>query len=395
MRMLFSCLPGYGSLHPLLRLALTAQKAGHAVAFATESRTRSTLERFGLSLYAVGSRFRGLVRERYPELAPWQTDDPESQAFQNRVVMAGIRVEVTLPEILDICETWHPDIVVGGHLYFAAHLAAEEMGIPYAVVEEWPTGVLDSFTDTVREPLNNWRHIRGLPPDPALEMLHRYLALIPFPPSLRDPGTPLPPTARRIKPLIFNESGDEKLPEWINSLPPLPVVHATLGGLLDRPDVLRIIIEGLADEQVILILATGRGHDPAVLGALPKNVRVAEYMPHTQLLPRCHAVISHAGAGTLIAAVETKLPLVLIPLFGDAPSNAAQAVAAGLGQMISPSDLTSQAIRHATLEVLRDPSYRQNLESVHKEIESLPSVDQAVTWLEWVARERRPLPSDS
>ncbi len=394
MRMLFSCFAGFGSLHPLLFLALAAQKAGHEVAFATGGERRSTLEKLGLSLYAVGSRIRGLVRERYPELAS-RPMDPEAEAFRRRVVMAGIRVEVTLPELLDICETWHPDIVVRGHLNFAACLAAEEMGIPHAVVEEWSSGALDRFNDSVREPLNNWRHIRGLPPDPALEMLHRYLALIPFPPSLRDPGTPLPPTARRIKPLIFNESGDEKLPEWIKSLPPLPVVHATLGGLLDRPDVLRIIIEGLADEQVILILATGRGHDPAVLGALPKNVRVAEYIPHTQLLPRCHAIISHAGAGTLIAAVEAKLPLVLIPLFGDAPSNAARAVAAGLGQMISPSDLTSQAIRHATLEVLRDPSYRKNLESVHKEIESLPSIDQAVTWLEWVARERRPLPSDS
>ncbi len=374
MRMLFSCLPGYGSLHPLLLLALASQKAGHEVAFATGDVRRSTLENLGLSFYAVGSRFRG---------------------FLSMAEMTGIRVEVVLPELLDICETWHPDIVVRGHINFAACLAAEEMGIPHAVMEDWASGIPDSFKDRVGEPLKNWRHIRGLPPDPALEMLHRYLVLVPFPPSLRDPGAPLPLTSRRMKPLIFNESGDEKLPEWINSLPPLPVVHATLGTVLDRPDLLRIIIEGLADEQVNLILVTGRGHDPTVLGALPKNARVAEYIPHTKLLPRCHAIISHAGAGTLIAAVDARLPMVLIPLSGDAPSNAARAVAAGLGQMILPSDLTSQAIRHATLEVLRDPSYRQNLESVHKEIESLPSVDQAVTWLEWVARERRPFPLDS
>jgi UDP:flavonoid glycosyltransferase YjiC (YdhE family) len=372
--MLFSCLAGYGSLHPLLLLSLAAKKAGHEVAFATGGERRSTLENLGLSLYAVGSRFRG---------------------FSSIEEMAGIRVEVILPELLDICETWHPDIVVRGHLEFAACLAAEEMGIPHAVVEEWSSGVPDSFKDKVREPLNNWRRIRGLPPDPALEMLHRYLTLIPFPPSLRGPGAPLPPTAHRIKPLIFNESGDEKLPEWIDSLPPLPMVHATLGTILDRPGLLRMIIEGLADEQVNLILVTGRGRDSAELGALPKNVRVAEYIPHTKLLPRCHAIISHAGAGTLIAAVEARLPMVLIPIPGREPRDAARAVAAGLGQMILPSDVTSQAIRHATLEVLKDPSYRQNLESVHKEIESLPSIDQAVTWLESVARERRTFPSDS
>ncbi len=394
MRMLFSCLAGYGSLHPHLFLALAAQKAGHEVAFATGGESRSALERFGLRLYAVGSKLGRLVRERYPELVS-RPMDPEADAFRQRLVLAGIRVEVTLPELLDICETWHPDIVVTGHQYFAACLAAEEMGIPYAVVEQCSSGVVDSFKDNFREVLNNWRHIRGLPPDPALEMLHGHLTLIPFPPSLRDPGTPLPVTARRMKPLIFSESGDEKLPEWINTLPPLPVVHATLGTFFDKPELLRMIIEGLADEQVNLILVTGRGRDPAKLGALPKNVRVAEYIPHTKLLPRCHAIISHAGAGTLVAAVEARLPMVLIPLLSDEPLNAAQAVATGLGQMILPSELTSQAIRHATLEVLQNPSYRQNLESVHKEIESLPSVDQAVTWLEWVAREQRPLPSDS
>jgi len=62
MRMLFSCLTGSGSLHPHLFLALAAQKAGHEVAFATGGESRSALERFGLSLYPVGSRLSGLVR---------------------------------------------------------------------------------------------------------------------------------------------------------------------------------------------------------------------------------------------------------------------------------------------------------------------------------------------
>ena len=43
MRMLFSCLAGYGSLHPLLLLSLAAKKAGHEVAFAIGGERRSTL----------------------------------------------------------------------------------------------------------------------------------------------------------------------------------------------------------------------------------------------------------------------------------------------------------------------------------------------------------------
>jgi UDP:flavonoid glycosyltransferase YjiC (YdhE family) len=84
----------------------------------------------------------------------------------------------------------------------------------------------------------------------------------------------------------------------MDDLPPGPVVHATLGTVADRPDLLRTIIDGLADEPLTLIVTTGPRRDPIGLGALPTNVRVAAYISHEQLLPRCDTIITHAGAGT-------------------------------------------------------------------------------------------------
>jgi MGT family glycosyltransferase len=200
------------------------------------------------------------------------------------------------------------------------------------------------------------------------------------------------PTARRIKPLIFNESGVEELPEWMDTLPPGPVVHASLGTAVDRQDLLRVFIDALANEHLNLILVIGRGRDPTSLGALPENVRVAEYIPHSKLLARCDAVITHAGAGTLIASVDAGLPMVLVPLFSDQPINAAQAVARGLGKMIMPSDVTPSLVREAVHTVLSDERYKSRVEAVRDEIAQLPSVEQAVRWLEQVAESREPLP---
>ena len=307
---------------------------------------------------------------------------------------AGARIELTLPPLLEVCKEWRPAVLVRDHLSFAGCLAAEELGIPHAAVNGYASGHLISRQDNIREPLNHWRAARGLPPDPELRMLYRFLELIPFPPSLRHPDAPLLPTSRRIQPLIFSESRGEVLPEWMDDLPRGPVVHATLGTVADRPDLLRTIIDGLADEPLTLIVTTGPRRDPMTLGALPPNVRVAAYISHEQLLPRCDAIITHAGAGTLIASIRLGLPLLLIPMFGDQPANAEMAEAAGVALILQPSTITPAAVREATYTLLNE-SRREQFSALRQEIASLPPVERAVGWLERIAHDRAPLPMDA
>ena len=45
----------------------------------------------------------------------------------------------------------------------------------------------------------------------------------------QDPAAPLPPTAHALRTVIFDRSGHEKLPAWIDDLPDQPTVYATLG----------------------------------------------------------------------------------------------------------------------------------------------------------------------
>ena len=393
MRILVACPDGPGTLHPLIPLAHAARAAGHTVAFATGARARATVERLGFAFFPAWPNLRDLLRARHPEL----TFPPpaEQQVLMDHVAWAGVAVETTLPDLLGICETWRPDVIVRDHLAFGACLAAEELGIPHAAVDAFASGHLTSRQENVREPLNAWRTQRGLSPDPDLQMLYRYLALIPFPPSLRHPDAPLPPTARRIRPLLFSESGNEMLPPWMAELPPGSVVHATLGTVADRPELLRAIIDGLAEEPLTLIVVSGRGRDPDSPGPLPPNVRAARYIPHAQLLPRCDALIAHAGAGSLIAAIDAGLPLVLIPLFGDQPPNAERAAAAGAARVLAPSEVTPAAVREATRAVLDEPRYRAGAAALRDEIAVLPPVEHAVGWLERIFRDRAPLAPDA
>ena len=126
------------------------------------------------------------------------------------------------------------------------------------------------------------------------------------------------------------------------------------------------------------------------LGALPANVRVAAYISHERLLPRCDAIITHAGAGTLIASINLGLPLVLIPMFGDQPANAEMAEAAGVALILQPSTITPAAVREATYALLHE-SRHQQFSALRQEIALLPPVERAVGWLERITRDRAPL----
>jgi MGT family glycosyltransferase len=395
MRILFTSTPGFGSFHPVMALAIAARIEGHDVAFATADERRAAIERSGLTFFPAGegaAKMRALTREHYPDLRLPPVDQ-EGRKQVGRLLFGDVYVEAMLPGLLEAVRRWQPDVLVRAHLAYAGWIAAEECGIPYVTVEEYASGEPGWSRENMSATLNGWRERRGLAPDPELARLHHFMMLSPFPPSLRHADSPFGATARRIKPLIFSESTDDVLPKWVETLPGLPVVHASLGTAnVDRPDLLHAMIEGAADEAYTLILATGPTSDPATFGPLPSNVRAAAYIPHSLLLPRCDAIITHAGAGTLIASTNAGLPMVLVPLFGDQPSNAECAAAAGAGIVLDHATLTAASVRDATRSVLADPRYRRAVNALRDEINALPSHADAVRWIAQIAESKAPLP---
>src|SRR4029453_1930988 len=112
-------------------------------------------------------------------------------------------------------------IVVCDEVDFGVVVAAERLGLPYASVQSTASGSVVP-TGVVAEQANQLRVEHGLPPDPGLEMLRRYLVLVPFPPSLRDPGCPLPPTAHELRHVSSDLPLDERAFPWtaVAEVPP-------------------------------------------------------------------------------------------------------------------------------------------------------------------------------
>lgn len=390
-RMLFSATPSSGNFHPVFALALAARDAGHECACATGAVHRETVEGAGMAFFEAEGNPLALLRQRYPDVRIPPPTPADSLAVMRRYFGEAIPEEA-LTGFRAACDAFRPDVIVRSHLALVGWIVGEERGIPHVAVEDYSSGVPPEREAALGEGALAWREQLSLPARETPNLLSPYLKLVPFPPGLRHPAAHFASTFRRTKPLIYSARSDAPLPAWLDEPRERPLVHASLGTINDRPELLRAIIAGLASEPLTLVLTTGRT-DAAALGALPANVRVERYISHALLLPRCDAIITHAGAGTLIASIDAGLPMVMVPIFGDQPLNAE--CAAGAGVVIDPSSLTPDAVRDAVRDVLRNDRYRAGVRALQAEIAALPSHAEAVGWIAEVASTGAPLLNDA
>jgi UDP:flavonoid glycosyltransferase YjiC (YdhE family) len=392
-RLLFSFLTGTGHVTPLLPIATAARAAGHEVAFAGPAATLPIVEAAGFRGFPAGV-YRGGTPEEAAVGAAYRAQPTiaEAEALLQRLSFAGFRPRRKAADLAGVLAAWRPDAVVREETDFGAALAAELAGLPHATVHIIAAGSYFR-PELIAEPLNERRAELGLPPDPTLAALDRYLVLSPFPPSFRDPAFPLPPTGHALRPIALDAVGGEGLPPWLDVLPDRPLVHFSLGTAFNsaRPHLFGAVMDALADEPLNLIVTVGRDLDPASVGTAPANARVERYVPLSLLFPRCAPVITPGGSGTVMAALGAGVPLVVMPVGADHPQNGERCTALAVGRVVDAEPFDPRALREAVRGVLDGAAYRRNASRMAAEIAALPGPDHAVGLVERLAATRAPV----
>lgn len=389
MRILFTFVgAGSGHVDPLIPIARAAEAAGHTVAFTGSPAMVPTVKREGLTVFPTGPAEDALAAKRIPlrELSAEREDNVLREYF------AGNAARARALGILALCDDWQPDLIVCDEVDFGSMVAAERRGLPYASVLVIAAGSFVRHA-LLAEPLHALRAEHGLAADPDLAMLSRYLVLSPFPPSYRDPAHPLPATAHTIRRVTLDHQRNESAPPWLAHLAGAPTVYFTLGTVfnLESGDLFARVLTGLRDLPINVVVTVGREIDPEELGPQPANVHVERYVSQSLVLPHCDLVVSHGGSGSVIGALAHGLPLVVVPMGADQPLNAARCEALGVGRVLDAVAATPETAHDAVAAVLADPTYRRAAERMRDEIAALPGPDHAVTLLERLASEQRPL----
>lgn len=335
----------------------------------------STVEQAGFEAFDAGG---STVRDAATR-APLLKLDLEREYRAVRDGYAGRIARQRAATLLELAQSWKPDLMVCDEMDFGCLIAAERLSIPHATVLVIASGML-ARRDLVAEPLNRLRAEHGLPSDPEMAMLNRHLVLSPFPASLRDPSCPLPSTAYAFRPA--SPASTARLPQP-SEVPSRPLVYVTLGTVFNAEsgDLLARLVEGVRDMPLDVIVTVGPQLDPAEFDSQPGNVRIERFVDQWSLLSRCSLVVSHAGSGTVYGALAHGLPMLLLPLGADQPFNAMRCEALGAACILEPTEQTPSTIRDAATRVLADKSFGRAAQQVAAEISALPGQDHALALL--------------
>ncbi len=312
---------GFGPFHSQVPLARALTGAGHEVAFATGPSFCSWVARVGFPAYPVGMEARALLQETLRRYPYWPAEVPPERLlhFYLTRTAASVATPAILVDLLAIVRHWRPDVIVHDPGEFAAPIAAAWGGIP-SVNHGWgPLLPTEDYrlAGEILAPL--WERCR-LAPRPLAGM-YEHLYLDVCPPSIQSPDLAGIKAVQRLRPvpvhlrLSNHPERIDPLPSWADELPDRPTVYATLGTVFSNaPGLLAAVLGGIAGDDVNVVMAIGNDGDESLLARQSPTVRVERFIPQSLLLPRCAAVVCHGGAGTILAALDAGLPLLLLPV---------------------------------------------------------------------------------
>lgn len=430
-RILIGTVPVVGHVNTPLPLARALVERGHEVCWSTSERYRKPIE-------ATGSRFEP-AREML-DFHDFRREDfaPGGERLQG---VAALKIDIKhgfidngviqLRHLESIAKDFRPDLVLGDICCIGAMFFAERTGTPRAVLNVIPMGLNSQDTAPsglgllpnasplgrlrnralnwavenaiFRDTQKYWNRVRadhGLPP--TNWVIHAVgataeLYLQPSIPGFEYPRSDLPANVRFIGMLPTVAPSGWSPPAWWRELDGgKPVVHVTQGTVANtNPELLKPALEGLADEDVLVVVTTG-GRDPGELGLSnpPANARVERYFSYPELLPKVSALVTNGGYGGVQTALSHGVPLVVAGTTEDKPEVASRVQWSGAGINLKTAAPKPSQVRAAVRAVLDDPRYRERARALQAEYARYDSLALGTELIERLAAKgpKRPSP---
>ncbi|MBD8654929.1 glycosyltransferase family 1 protein [Oxalobacteraceae sp. CFBP 13730] len=139
-----------------------------------------------------------------------------------------------------------------------------------------------------------------------------------------------------------------------------PFIYASLGTLVsDRYPLFKRIAKACKQLDADLLIAHCGGLNDAQVRALEAigATRVHAYVPQLAVLERADAIVSHAGANTIMEAVAARTPILALPIAFDHPGGAARVEYSGVGLRASPRMSSVADLVRKLRRLLAEPDF--------------------------------------
>lgn len=426
MRFLFvsAQLPGHLDWGGFLDTAVELQSRGHQVLWASGKEVAHLLRKADIPLHTVEQ-----TGWRWPPPPPFQPDpslspDEIHTLHAKRALDQWLdlsRVAPAVVELLALCQTFAPDVIVAENFVSAAAIAAEVIDIPFAVAG-WPafqahtnpkTQViadlahkrLDSLKEQFKITGVNWSTI-GAPTllSPWLHLSYwsqRWFQDVTLLAQTQHVGgqaqivDSLPehdPSAM----LLNGELTGSGLAD-AESIMDAPWVFVTLGtSFADDPNFFIAATHAIEQVDAVPIVALGGTQEPSASDAengrgvtaaeicerLAPSSIVLEQINFGAVFPSIGAAIHHGGAGTTHALVTHAVPQIVVPHAADQMHQAHGVARSEVGVAIRPQNVTIEALAQVLDEMLLESShFQQNAQRLQSEFAQLGGVQRAADLL--------------
>ncbi len=349
MKLLVATWDGAGNLPPILALIRALAQRGHEIHALAHDVQRAQIEAAGAVFIAFASAPQWDMGARHTFGAEF------FEVFMAFDKAAG-------PELLAAVDRFGPDAILVDCMLPTALTFVRQKGPRTIALVHGLYSFFSNFADGLfRDPIDG--------ADLALGLTYKAF----------DPNAVLPPNFRFVGPA----RPDLDAAPWPRRLPGKPLVVASQSSGLQsesQVELLQRVCDALAALDVEALVTTGRGIEPEALRPGP-NTMVERLVPHDASLAEAALLITHAGHGSVMAALRFGVPMLCLPPVADQPYNAEKVADLGLGAVLDPS-ASADTIREAVARLLADQAMRERARAVAAEVAKEPGLETALRLIE-------------
>lgn len=385
MHYLLITLGSHGDVHPFVGIAQELKRRGHRVTLITTSYFQTLADSAGIDFIAFKDRehFESMLRD--PDL--WH----KTRAFK-AVFVRGVLplMEETYDLIAQQNEPGNT-VVLAHSLCFGARIAHDKLGIPTATVHTAPSVMRTSYDVPklpglwmpnwlprwmkqkiweggdrfILDPLlgptvNEFRTRLGLETVSGIirEWWHSPQLTIGMWPDWYAPAQPdWPPQVRAVGFPLYDEADvtplSADLDQWLQA-GDKPIAFTPGSGMLQGADFFAVAVAACQRLNRRGLLLTR--HAEQIPANLPPSIRHEPYAPFSTLLPRCAALVHHAGIGTTAQALRAGIPQLLMPMAHDQFDNAHRLQKLGVADWLPRHRFTPPRVADRLAKLLSDPA---------------------------------------
>lgn len=367
MKVLTYTSPARGHLFPVVPILDELQRRGHEIAVRTLASQVPLLRDRGFAASAISPTVEGMEHDDYLARTP-------IGKVKRAMATFGLRAEPEVADLRSAIEQEQPDAILVDAMSWGASAVAEAWSGPWAQWFPYPlpltspdvppfgpglkpsSGRLGRARDRALRPLlsrtvaraalprlNSVRASVGVHPFDGINDMYTvaplllYMTAEPF----EYPRSDWPSSIRMVGPCCWEPPAAP--PSWLAEVDRPLVLVSTSSEFQDDGRLVATTLEALADEPLQVVATAPSAGVPS--GALPANVRVETFLPHTPILERAACAITHGGAGATQKALAAGVPVCVVPFGRDQLEVARRVEVAEAGTRLPAQRLNADRLR--------------------------------------------------